>query len=140
MLGLYVFFYACCHFLIWLIADHAFDLSDVWEDISERPYITLGFSGLMLLLPLALTSNRVMMRYLGKGWKKLHRLSYLIVVLAVLHFLWLVKADYLEPGIYALIAIVLLLQRLSHKRLEPKRWIEPRVSTQSSKLSPGIVD
>lgn len=140
MLGLYVFFYACCHFSIWLIADHEFDLSTVWEDIVERPYITLGFSALVLLLPLALTSNQMMIRYLGKSWKKLQRLTYAIVVLGVLHFLWLVKADYLEPGIYAAIAALLILQRLNIRRLIPERWNEPRLATQSRKPERPVTD
>ena len=118
MLGLYVFFYACCHFLVWFVADHALDIGDMVEDIIDRPYITFGFSALMLLIPLAITSNNAMVRRLGKTWKKLHRSVYLIVVLGVMHYLWLVKADYLEPGIYAFIAAVLLLQRLNIK----KRW------------------
>lgn len=112
MLGLYVFFYACSHFLIWLVADHSLDFSDMIEDIIDRPYITFGFSALVLLIPLAITSNNAMIRRLGKTWKKLHRLVYAILVLAVLHYLWLTKADYLEPGIYAFIASLLLLQRL----------------------------
>ena len=126
MLGLYVFFYACCHFSIWFIFDHALDFTDMIEDIVERPYITVGFSALVLLIPLAATSNNAMLRKLGKRWKKLHRLTYLIVLLGVLHFLWLVKADYLEPGIYALIAAVLLLQRINFKK-----WRSPKTSVQS---------
>ncbi|MFA9421665.1 MAG: sulfite oxidase heme-binding subunit YedZ [Gammaproteobacteria bacterium] len=125
MFGLYVFFYACCHFSIWFIFDHAFDFADMIEDIVERRYITVGFSALMLLIPLALTSNNAMVRRLGKRWKKLHQLSYLIILLGVLHYLWLVKADYLEPGIYALIAVVLLLQRVNlKKRLSPKTSVQ----------------
>ena len=126
MFGLYVFFYACCHFSIWFIFDHAFDFADMIEDIVKRPYITVGFSALMLLIPLAATSNNAMLRRLGRRWKKLHQLSYLIVMLGVLHFLWLVKADYLEPGIYALIAAVLLLQRINFKK-----WRSPKTSVQS---------
>ncbi len=118
MLGLYVFFYACCHFRIWFIADHSLDFGDMVEDIIDRPFITFGFSALMLLIPLAITSNNTMLRKLGKRWKKLHQLVYLILALGVLHYLWLTKADYLEPGIYAFIAGVLLLQRLYIK----KRW------------------
>lgn len=118
MLGLYVFFYACCHFLIWFILDHALSFGDMVEDIIDRPYITFGFSALMLLIPLAVTSNNVMVRKLGRRWKKLHRLVYAIIILGVLHYLWLTKADYLEPGIYALIAGVLLIQRLNYK----KKW------------------
>jgi sulfoxide reductase heme-binding subunit YedZ len=126
MFGLYVFFYACCHFSIWFIFDHAFDFADMIEDIVKRPYITVGFSALMLLIPLAATSNNAMVKRLGRRWKKLHQLTYLIVLLGVLHFLWLVKADYLEPGIYALIAAVLLLQRINFKK-----WRSPKTSVQS---------
>jgi len=116
MLGLYVFFYAFCHFLIWFIADHSFDFAEMLEDIIERPYITLGFSGLLVLLPLAITSNQAMIKRLGAArWKSLHKLTYLVAILGVLHFIWLVKADYLEAGIYAVIAAVLLLQRVKFK-------------------------
>lgn len=112
MLGLYVFFYAFCHFMIWLIADHSLDLADMLEDIIERPYITLGFSAFVILIPLAATSNRFMLHRLGKRWKILHKLTYVVAILAALHFIWLVKADYLEAGIYAFIVLVLLLQRV----------------------------
>jgi len=111
LLGLYTFFYLCCHFMIWFIADHSLDVVAMGEDIIKRPYITLGFSALLLMLPLAITSNQAMIRRLGKKWKSLHQLVYLILALGVLHFIWLVKADYLEPTIYAIIAVVLLLHR-----------------------------
>ena len=127
MLGLYAYFYSCCHFAIWFIADHSFDFTDMFEDVIKRPYITLGFSAFMLLLPLALTSNQVMIRRLGRKWKTLHQLVYAILLLAVLHFLWLVKADYLEPSIYAIIAVVLLLHRLGPvKRLNAKSFTAAR--------------
>lgn len=111
LLGLYTFFYLCCHFMIWFIADHSLDVIAMGEDIIKRPYITLGFSALLLMLPLAITSNQAMIRRLGKKWKSLHQLVYLVLSLGVLHFIWLVKADYLEPTIYAIIAVVLLLHR-----------------------------
>lgn len=114
MSGLFVYFYAVCHFSIWFIADHSLDVTSMLEDIIERPYITLGFLAFLLLTPLALTSNRWSIRKLGKRWKTLHRLVYLIIILAVAHFLWLVKADYLEPVIYALIGTVLLLARVGN--------------------------
>ncbi len=123
MLGLYVFFYACCHFLIWFIIDHALSFGDMVEDIIDRPYITFGFSALMLLIPLAVTSNNVMVRKLGRRWKKLHQLVYAIIILGVLHYLWLTKADYLEPGIYALIAGVLLFQRLNYKKWQAFKFL-----------------
>lgn len=116
MLGLYCFFYAFCHFLIWFVADHSLDLGDMIEDIIDRPYITFGFSAFILLIPLAITSNNAMARKLGKSWKKLHKLVYAILVLGILHYLWLTKADYLEPGIYAFIAVILLLQRLPGRK------------------------
>ena len=123
MLGLYVFFYACCHFLIWFIIDHALSFGDMVEDIIDRPYITFGFSALMLLIPLAVTSNYVMVRKLGKSWKRLHQLVYAIIILGVLHYLWLTKADYLEPGIYAFIAGVLLFQRLNYKNWQAFKFL-----------------
>lgn len=115
MLGLYVFFYASCHFLIWLIADHSLDFGDMLEDIIDRPYVTLGFSALMVMTPLAVTSNQAMIRRLGRRWTTLHKLTYLVAILAILHYLWLVKADYLDAGIYAVITVLLLLQRVTIK-------------------------
>jgi len=127
MLGLYSYLYCCCHFSIWFIADHSLDLADMIEDIIKRPYITLGFSAFVLLLPLALTSNRAMLRRLGRKWKTLHQLVYLILVLGVAHFLWQVKADFLEAEIYAIIAVVLLLHRIApFKRLTLKSFTAAR--------------
>lgn len=121
MLGLYTFFYVSCHFSIWLVFDHALDITDMLEDILERPYITLGFSAFTLLIPLAVTSNQAMVRRLGGKWRTLHQLVYLILLLGILHFIWLVKADYLEPTIYAIIASILLLHRIGPiKRLNTK--------------------
>ena len=112
LLGLYTFFYVSCHFMIWFIADHSLDVVAMAEDIIKRPYVTLGFSALLLMLPLAITSNQAMIRRLGKKWKSLHQLVYLVLSLGLLHFIWLVKADYLEPIIYVIIAVVLLLHRV----------------------------
>ena len=121
MLGLYCYFYIVCHFLIWFIADHSADLGAMFEDIVERPYITLGFSAFLSMIPLAITSNQAMIRRLGKSWRSLHQLVYLTILLGVLHFIWLVKADYLEAGIYAIIAVILLAHRLGPiKRLGVK--------------------
>lgn len=123
MLGLYTFFYGCCHFSIWFIADHSLDPAGMIEDIIKRPYITLGFSALLLMLPLAITSNQAMIQRLGRNWKTLHQLVYLVILLAVLHFVWLTKADYLEPTIYAIIAMILLVHRLGPiKRLSEKSF------------------
>ncbi len=123
LFGLWAFFYCCCHFSIWLVFDHSLDLGAMFEDIVERPYITIGFSALLCMLPLAATSNQAMIRRLGRRWKILHQLVYLVIVLGVLHFLWLTKADYLEPGIYAMIAIVLLVHRIGPiKRLGARSY------------------
>ncbi len=128
MLGLYAFFYACVHFLVWFVADHSLSFSDMAEDIIDRPYITFGFSALVLLIPLAFTSSNAMIRRLGQNWKKLHRLVYFILALGILHYLWLTKADYLEPGIYAFIALALLLQRLPAKKRRVANRYELRQS------------
>ena len=117
MAGLFVYFYASCHFLIWFLADHGFDIVSMLDDVVERPYVTLGFIAYLLLTPLAITSNRWSIRKLGRKWKQLHRLVYVIILLAVAHYLWLVKADYLEPMIYAVIAVALLLARLDRVKL-----------------------
>ena len=111
MLGLYAFFYACLHFASYLLLDLGAFWAQLLTDIVKRPYITVGFSAWLLLVPLAITSTNAMMRRLGKRWQTLHRLSYLIAVLGVLHFLWLVKADLSEPLIYAAILAVLMLLR-----------------------------
>lgn len=117
MFGLFCFFYASLHFLTWLGLDREFVWSGVVEDVIKRPYITLGFLAFILLIPLAATSTKGMMRRLGAVWRKLHRLIYLIGVLAVAHFLWLVKADLVEPLLYGAILVALLLARLDNNPL-----------------------
>jgi len=112
MLGLFAFFYVCLHFGVYLIFDHFFDVSAMLDDVLKRPYITVGFLAFLLLIPLAVTSTKAMMRRLGRHWSQLHRLVYLIGILAVLHFIWLVKADLREPLIYAGILAILLGYRL----------------------------
>ena len=85
---------------------------DIHIRVVERPYITLGFIGLMIMLPLAVTSNRFMVSRLGKQWQRLHKLTYAVLALAVLHFLWQVKADYLEAGLYAALALLVMAIRV----------------------------
>ena len=111
MLGLYAFFYASLHFASYLFLDLGAFWAQLLTDIVKRPYITVGFSAWLLLVPLAITSTNAMMRRLGKRWQRLHRLSYLIAILGVLHFAWLVKADLSQPLIYAEILALLLLAR-----------------------------
>jgi sulfoxide reductase heme-binding subunit YedZ len=116
MLGLFAFFYACLHFMTYIWFDQYFDWMEIIRDIPKRPFITVGFTAFVLLIPLAVTSNNRMMRRLKKNWVKLHKLVYVIAVLGVLHFLWLVKADTLEPLIYASILLLLLGYRAYYQR------------------------
>lgn len=116
MLGLFAFFYVVLHFTVYAVLDQGLNLSAIIEDVLERPYITLGMAGLLMLVPLALTSTRGMMRRLGKRWQKLHRLVYVIAILGVWHFYWQVKLDVLEPIIYALVLAVLLGTRVYYAR------------------------
>lgn len=121
MLGLFAFFYALVHFFSYVSFDHVFDPGAILRDVIKRPFITVGFVSLVLLLPLALTSANAMVKRLGaKRWLALHRLIYLIAPLAVLHFWWMVKRDVTEPFIYALILTVLLGVRLA--------WVWPKRS------------
>lgn len=112
MLGLFSFFYASLHLLVYVWLDQYFDWAEMLHDIAKRPFITVGFAAFVLMLPLALSSNKAAMRRLKKNWQRLHRMVYVISVLAVLHFLWLVKADVREPVIYGLILVILLAFRL----------------------------
>ena len=113
MLGLFAFFYACLHFLTYVVLDQFFDWNEIWRDIAKRPYITVGFSAFVLLIPLAVTSTYRMVQRLGPAnWRRLHRAVYVIGTLGVLHYLWLVKADIRPPVIYGVVLITLLILRL----------------------------
>jgi len=116
MLGLFAFFYIVLHFITYAVLDQGLDISAIVEDIIERPYITLGMTGLLLLIPLAATSTKGMMRRLGRRWQKLHRLVYVIAVVGVWHFYWQVKLDTLDATIYALLLTVLLISRVHYSR------------------------
>lgn len=121
MLGLYAFFYASVHMLLYLGLDQLFDIQDIWKDIVKRPFITVGFISFVLLLPLAITStNKMMKRLGGKRWKRLHRLIYLIATLSCIHFLMLVKADIREPVIYMILLSLLFFVRLFHSLSKKK--------------------
>ena len=111
MLGLFVFFYAVLHFLTYVWLDQFFDWQSIVKDVIKRPFITAGFSAFVLLLPLAATSTRVMIRRLGRHWQQLHRLIYAIAAIGVVHYLWLVKKDLTLPLIYAAILFRTSLQR-----------------------------
>jgi len=117
MFGLFAFFYVVLHFLVYLLLDQSGKLGALWQDIVKRPYITIGMLGLLLLIPLALTSTAKSMRRLGRRWTALHRAIYLVAILGVWHFWWQVKKDIREPLLYAVILSVLLGYRL-WKRLK----------------------
>ncbi len=108
MLGLFAFFYATLHLLTWIVLDKFFDFAWMLEDIAERRFITIGMLTWLLLLPLAVTSTKGMIRRLGRRWQTLHRLSYVAAVTGVIHFWWLVKADVFRPQMFALVLSVLL--------------------------------
>lgn len=120
MLGLFTFFYASLHLLTWAWLDQELSWARILEDIALRPYVTVGFLAWLLMLPLALTSTRGMMRRLGRRWQTLHRAVYAVGLLAVLHYLWLVKADLLEPLVY--LGLLTLLLALRWEPVE-RRWI-----------------
>ena len=112
LLGLFAFFYATLHLGVWLVLDHYFDWAEMGADIVKRPYITVGMSGLVLMLPLAATSTRAAIKRLGgKAWQRLHRLAYVIGVCGALHYLWLAKKANPQPYYYAAVLALLLVIR-----------------------------
>lgn len=116
MLGLFAFFYISAHFAWYLLVDQGLDWRLWIEDIAKRPFITVGFSALVMLVPLALTSTRRAMRRMGRRWQRLHRLIYPAAILGCTHFYWQVKADIREPLAYALVLATLLGWRLYRSR------------------------
>lgn len=115
MLGLFAFFYAAQHFLLWLAVDRGFDIAYMIKDIGKRPFITMGFAAFVLMIPLAATSTHAMVRWLGgKRWQALHRSIYAIAVLAILHYWWhkAGKHDFGEVSIYAAVVGGLLGMRI----------------------------
>jgi len=133
MIGLWSFAYAVLHFLVWALFDHQFTPSYMIEDIVKRPYITVGFTALLILLALAVTSPLAVLRRMGgKRWQALHRLVYVAAALGVLHFLWLVKADLTNPLIFATVLIVLLLARLAPRGTPASGKSRERMLSSSS--------
>lgn len=115
--GLWAFFYASCHFAVFAVFDHGLALAPMIEDIAKRPFILVGMSGLLLMLPLALTSTRGWIRRLGKRWRQLHWLVYPAAVLGLVHFFWLIRANrWTEPLIYAALLAVFLGWRAWRRR------------------------
>jgi sulfoxide reductase heme-binding subunit YedZ len=122
MLGLWSFFYLSLHFLTYVALDQFFAWSAIVEDVAKRPYISVGFTSFVLLVPLAVTSTKGMVRRLGgRRWQRLHRLVYVAAAGGVLHFLWQVKVEEARPVIYALVFVVLLGYRLLAQRVRGRR-------------------
>ena len=115
MVGLFAWFYASLHFLVWLSFLWGFRWGTIGAEIIERPYITMGFLAWVILLALALTSPKFMLRKLGRNWKRLHRLVYVSGVLAIVHLLWIQRTDLIEPVFYGSILAVLLGYRLYNR-------------------------
>lgn len=116
MMGLFMFFYVCLHFVTYIWLDQWFDWMAIAKDIAKHPYVLVGFSAFVLTIPLAITSNKAMIQRLRERWKKLHQLVYLIAILGVVHFWWLVKKDIREPLMYVLVLALLLGIRIYYKR------------------------
>jgi len=130
MLGLFTFFYACCHFLVYLGPDQSFDLAGMWKDVAKRPFITVGFTALVLLIPLAMTSTAGWIRRLGgRRWQMLHRAIYISAICGVIHYYWLVKSSIYRPVFYAVIVGALLLWRLMN-------WLIRRGRTAPAATNP----
>ena len=120
MLGLFAFFYGCLHLTTYLALDQGFDWPAIWKDIYKRPYITAGFAGWTLMLPLAATSTAWAIRKVGgKRWQLLHRLIYFSALCGVIHFYWLVKSDITRPLLYGAILLTLMLFRAAI-------WLRPK--------------
>ena len=123
MIGLFAFFYVLMHFLVWLLLEQSLLMPAIIEDVTKRPFITIGFIALLILLILASTSTSKIRRSMGKKWDKLHQSVYLASILGVWHFWWQVKKDITEPLIYAVIILILLTYRLwnKYKKTQPKK-------------------
>ena len=148
MLGLFAFFYVVLHFTIYLVLDLELNFATLGADIAKRPYITIGFTALLLLIPLAVTSTNGMMRRLGRRWQTLHRLVYLIAVLGVWHFYWQVKRDVREPLLYAGMLAILLGYRVVRARARRRAAAAPSTGpaparpaapvTSTSRVGPSL--
>jgi len=132
MFGLFAFFYACVHFLIWFCIDREFSVSTMWGDILKRPYITVGMLGLAAMIPLAITSTAGWVRRLGfRRWQQIHRLIYLSTLAGIIHYFWLVKSDLRWPRYYAEVFGLLMLYRVimwtRKSKASAKRVTQPAV-------------
>jgi sulfoxide reductase heme-binding subunit YedZ len=117
LIGLFAFFWVCLHFLVWIGLDQFFAWQYIGEDLVERPYIVVGFAAFLLLLPMALTSTRGWIRRLGKNWTRLHRAVYPAVLLGIVHYFWITKADDRWPTRALIVWLVLMAYRVPWRRL-----------------------
>ncbi|MGH8149142.1 MAG: sulfite oxidase heme-binding subunit YedZ [Steroidobacteraceae bacterium] len=136
MLGLFTLFYASLHFLVYLLLDQELDLKAVLADITKRPYITLGFAALLMLIPLGVTSTARMMRRLGRRWQRLHQLIYPAAILGVWHYYWQVKRDVREPLLYASLLALLLGYRIVTRWQRSRQASRRLTSTSGSATAP----
>jgi sulfoxide reductase heme-binding subunit YedZ len=133
MLGLFAFTYGCLHFLTYLGPDQNFSLTAMWKDVAKRPFVTVGFTAFVLLIPLALTSTAGWIRRLGgRRWQMLHRAIYISAICGVIHYYWLVKSAVLRPLTYGAIVAILLLWRLGHWLIRRGRTIAAPSKTQGA--------
>ncbi len=117
MFGLLAFTYVCLHLAVWVVLDMSLLWGQMWADVWKRPYITIGMAGFLALLPLAITSNAASVRKMGAAaWRKLHKLTYVAVILGGAHFIWLVKGIQLEPLLYMAVILALLALRLPKRK------------------------
>jgi methionine sulfoxide reductase heme-binding subunit len=136
MLGLFAFFYGCCHFAVYLTFDQVFDLHGIWADVIKRRYITVGFTGFVLMTPLALTSTAGWIRRLGgKRWALLHRAIYLTAIAGVIHYYWLVKSDVHLPLEYAAVMAILLGWRVFDHYANPRRTAPAAIPVRKEQAS-----
>jgi methionine sulfoxide reductase heme-binding subunit len=132
MLGLFAFFYACVHLTMYLTFDQAFDLKAIWADVLKRPYITVGSAGLLMLIPLAVTSTAAMVRRMGpKNWQLLHRLIYFATLAGVIHYYWLVKSDVRQPLMYGAILTLLMIWRV-------RMWTAKKPAAKPQPVPAGV--
>lgn len=130
MIGLFAFFYASMHFLVYIVLDLSLSWEEFIDEVPKSPYILVGLFTYLLLIPLALTSTKAMQKRLGKYWIQLHKLVYVAGVSAVIHYLWLVKSDLREPLFYACLVLILLAYRLLYY-LQQKRF---QAGTQQARI------
>ena len=124
LIGLFAFFYGCLHFMAYVGLDQFFDMAAIWKDIAKRPYVTAGFTGFVLMIPLAATSTAGWIRRLGgKRWQKLHRLIYVTAIAGVVHYYWLVKSDVRLPILYGFLVALELGFRVTAMRKPAKKSV-----------------